>query len=267
MGTGGNRIHTFFLMKEPGRPDRIVVWDTQEITFGRAADNDLCVEHEEVSRHHAQFVRAGKSHVVQNLNLSNGTLVNGQEVKTQELKSRDTVKIAEVEFTFYQTPKDPVSLGMKVEYASQLKAFGGPSVTAGDAEATMLGLVDSVSGGDDEFEIRPAGDFAYDLHEMDAQPPPRAPRDLDAELDDFGLDDLDISDVSPPPAAPPAPRAQARPETRKAPAAAPGAGATVSLSLEIEGLTAELRQALVGLLGKSIALPALKVRIKAGDLD
>jgi len=262
MATASTRIHTFFLLKEPGRPDRIVVWDTQEITFGRATDNDLCVDHAEVSRHHAQFVRTGKSYVVHNLNMSNGTLVNGQEVKTHELKSRDSVKIADVEFVFYQTPKDPVSLGMKVEYASQFKAFGGPNISGGDAEATMLGLVDAVGGGDDEFEIRPAGDFAYDLHGMENQsPPPRAPRDLDAELDDFGLDDLELSEVAPPPSA--APAAKTRPAAPR-PEASPSA--TLSLSLEIQGLSGELRQALAGLLGKTIALPALKLRIKSDDL-
>lgn len=262
MAAATNRIHTFFLLKEPGSPDRIVVWDTQEITFGRAADNDLCVDHAEVSRHHAQFVRTGKSHAIHNLNMSNGTLVNGQEIKTHELKSRDSVKIADVELVFYQTPKDPRSLGIKVEYASQLKEFGGPAISGGDAEATMLGLVDAVGGGEDELEIRPAGDFAYDLHNMEGQsPPPRPPRDLDAELDDFGLDDLDISDVSSSPSASPA--ARARPAAPRAEAAP---GGTLSLQLEIHGLSGELRQALAGLLGKTLSLPALKLRIKSEDL-
>jgi hypothetical protein len=266
MAAASNRIYTFFLMKEPGRPDRIVVWDTQEITFGRASDNDLCVDHAEVSRHHAQFVRSGKSYAVQNLNMSNGTLVNGEEVKTQVLKSRDAVKIADVEFTFFQTTKDPVSSGIKVEYASQFKEFGGPSVSGGDAEATMLGLVDTVSGSDDDFEIRPAGDFTFDLNQKSSEPvEPRPPRDLDAELDDFGLDDLDISDMSSPPAAPSAPRAQAAPEATK-PTAAPSAAGTLSLNLEIQGLTGELRQTLAALLGKTVSLPPLKIRIKSDDL-
>ena len=38
-------------------------------------------------------------------------------------------------------------------------------------------------------------------------------------------------------------------------------------ALEIEGLTGELRQRLVQLLGKTLELPAMKLRIKAEDLD
>lgn len=262
MAAGSNRIHTFFLVKEPAQPDRIVVWDTQEISLGRAAENDISVDHAEISRRHACFVRTGKSYVVQNLNTSNGTLVNGEPITTQTLETRDVIQIAELELTFVQSAKDPVALGVKVDYASQLKGFPGPSVSAGDAESTMLGLVDTLPGDDEDFEVKPAGEFAYDLHGMsggrDEAP---APRDLDLELEGFGLDDLDIPDQE---RAKPAPQTTEKPQVwtlddAKEPA-------TLSLQLEILGLKGELRQALLGLLGKVIELPAMKIRIKTDDL-
>ena len=288
MAASSNRIHTFFVLKEPAQPDRVVVWDTQEISLGRAPENDISVEHVEISRKHAHFVRTGKSYVVQNLNTSNGTLVNGEPVTTRALETRDVIHIAEIELTFVQSAKDPVALGVKVDYASQLKAFSGPSVSAADAESTMLGLVDELPGDDDDdFEVKPAGEFAYDLHSMESGPDDApAARDLDLELEGFGLEDLDIPEEAP---AKPAPQAAAKPTQQAAAEPAPQAAAkpapqaaskpqvwtldeaakesgTLSLQLEILGLKGELRQALLGLMGKVIELPAMKIRIKSDDL-
>jgi pSer/pThr/pTyr-binding forkhead associated (FHA) protein len=133
MAAASNRIHTFLVLKQPGQSDRIIVWDTQEISLGRSPENDISVDHAEISRQHANFVRTGKSCVVQNLNTSNGTLVNGQPVTTHTLQARDAICIAEVELTFYQSAKDPVALGMPISYASQLKQFEGPSMGSGSA--------------------------------------------------------------------------------------------------------------------------------------
>jgi hypothetical protein len=271
MAAGSNRIHTFFVLKEPGQPDRIVVWDTQEISLGRAAENDISVEHAEISRRHAHFVRTDKSYVVQNLNTSNGTLVNGEPVTTRALETRDVVCVAELELTFVQSAKDPVALGVKVDYASQLKGFPGPSVSADDADATMLGLVDTLPGDDDDFEVKPAGEFAYDLHGMeDGLDEASAPRDLDVELEGFGLEDLDIPEEAaakpaPQTAAKPAPQTSAKPQVWTLDDAV-DESATLSLQLEILGLKGELRQALLGLMGKVIELPSMKIRIKSDDL-
>jgi predicted component of type VI protein secretion system len=287
MAASSNRIHTFFVLKQPAQPDRIVVWDTQEISLGRATENDISVDDAEISRKHAHFVRTDKSYVVQNLNTSNGTLVNGEPVTTQALETRDVIRIADLELTFVQSAKDPVALGVKVEYASQLKSFSGPSVSADDAESTMLGLVDTLPGDDNDFEVKPAGEFAYDLHGMEGGPD-EAPsaRDLDLELEGFGLEDLDIPEEAaakpaaqapaepaaqapaqpaPQAAAQPAPQTAAKPQVWTLDDGAKESG-TLSLQLEILGLKGELRRALEGLMGKVIELPAMKIRIKSDDL-
>jgi len=273
------RIHTFLVVKEPDDLDRVVIWDTQQISIGRAAENDIAVDHVEISRRHAQFERADKSYVVRNLNASNGTLVNEAPTADQSLQSGDVIRIAELEIVFYQSEKDPSRLGMKLEYASQLKAFEGPAISAEDGEATMLGLMDSLPGDDEDFEVKPARDFAYDLHGIEGGPPPELPaRDLDVELEGFGLDDLDIPE-SPPAvvpvdskAPPPDPTAVvAKPETSQPEffelddvAEPPSA---VSLHLEIQGLEGELRRTVQALAGKVFELPSLKIRVVEDDLD
>ncbi len=283
-----SRLHTYFVVKEPDVPDRILVFDTQEVSIGRAEENDLQAKYPEVSRRHALLSRNGKQSLVQNLSTSSQTLVNGRAAVSHTLKNRDVIRIAEIELTFFESQENPASLGLKLEYASQLKEFGPASMRGGNAEATILGIADA--GEEDDlggaaFKVQPPGDF--DLHGLDAETAP--PRDLDAELDGFGLDDLHLPDPTAPPRSPGQPSAadsaplpspsELVPATR----VGPGAGGevltlkeadaipaktaqTLSLHLEIEGLTDELRAVVGSLLGKVVSLPPLRIRIKGDDL-
>lgn len=242
------RVHVFLMQKREGKPDGLVVWDTQDISVGRAPENDVVVEDPEMSRNHAQFFKGDEGFSVRNLSMSNPTFVNGESITSQPLKNKDVIKIAETEFVFYRVPQNPVTLGLKVEYASQLKGFG-PKVDAGDGEATILGLVDPVGGGDD-FVVRPAGDFEHDLHGIE-QP---KPRNLDVELADDGLQDLDM---------PPGDAAQPSLDAWTLEDKSHGA---VSLTLEIQGLSGAQRRSVEALLGKVVELPKLRIRIKGEDL-
>jgi len=239
-----NRIHTFFVVKEPGAPERVLVWDTQDLTVGRASGNDLRVELADVSRRHARFARVEGGCVVANLSSSNATCVNGREVRTQTLKSRDVVRIGDLELHFFQAAKNPAALGRPVQYASQLKSFGLPG-GGGDAGATVLGLVQEAEG-DDDFPVAPASEFEYDLQAMDERR--SVPRNLDPELEEPKL-----SDVT-------APGKVWRLE--EADAEAPG---RLSLRVTVDGLTPDLRRALVALAGKGIELPALRIRLDPDD--
>ena len=87
MSTPKPRIHTFLALREEGKPDRILVWDTQDISLGRSHKNDLVIDQAEVSREHALFVRAGDRYQVTNLSSSNGTLVNGEAAQERILES------------------------------------------------------------------------------------------------------------------------------------------------------------------------------------
>ena len=212
------------------------------------------------------------------------------------------MRIGEIEITFVQVSKNPGQIGKKVEFASQLKGFGGAAGQAKDGEATMLGLVQTVGDDDDEeFVVGKMNDFGADLAEMAAPAKRQAPRDLDLELGSLGGDELPRPAANPIPPAhripapakpgprlsppspdwaldeaaepPPVARPQPRPAARPAApmparpvAPAPAKAGTLSLQLEIEGLSGELRHALEALLGKVIELPPLRIRVKPDDL-
>ncbi|HEY8153420.1 MAG TPA: FHA domain-containing protein [Myxococcota bacterium] len=318
--TTKERIHTYLVLKGGGQAERVIVWDSQDVSVGRSSENDIAIDDAALSRKHAQFYRADGAWAIKDLGTSNGTTVNGETVHTRVLQNKDVVRFGDIEISFVQVAKNPGQIGKKVEFASQLKSFGGAAGQASNGEATMLGLVQTLDGDDeeDEFVVGKMNDFGADLAAMQApaqrQAPRPAPRDLDLELGSLGGDGLDVvepggdalpppkpSPISPahripaaakpaprpaparpaapewslddaPPAAPaPAARPQPRPAARAAapaparPAAAP-AKQSVSLQLEIEGLSGDLRQAVEALLGKVIELPPLRIRVKQDDL-
>jgi ABC-type multidrug transport system ATPase subunit len=64
------------------------------ITVGRTTDNDVVIDHPQVSRHHARFVQQGSSYLIEDLNSSNGIFLNGRRIKKPEpVGPMDQIKI------------------------------------------------------------------------------------------------------------------------------------------------------------------------------
>ena len=226
--------HLYFLMKEPGQEDRVLIWDTRTLSIGRAPDNDLTIEDEEISRKHAMLLNERGSCEIGDYRTGNGTFVNGKRVgQKQPIKPGDVIGIGKLQLEFCQGEEHPATLGHKVEYASQLKTVGMVPQGA-DAGSTMLGLADTAPPTDDfvivperssgagaftvgldgheEFQVREFDD-GFDQIELEldnslelidpvdappaGEPQPPAP--------DPGLDLLDPVDPPPPGEPPPAP--------------------------------------------------------------
>ena len=289
-----SRRHVYFMVKEPGAADRILILDTQELTIGRSNEADLQAKYAEVSRRQAIIKRDGQEYLVQNMSASSSTVVNGSQIQQHTLSDGDAIRISELEITFVESTENPATAGPKLEYASQLKDFAPGRVQGDNPDATTLGPApagEESEGGD--FEVRPAGDFGYGLDGLSEGSPES--RDLDLELDGFGLHETSGPvDMTPEALAPTAksasrkptavearpPVAQTKPPVarakRKAPdevwtldeeGSAPKAStSTLSLTLEIEGLTPDLQKTVGSLIGKVISLPSLKIRLKDKDL-
>jgi len=70
------------------------------ITAGRSPDADLFLDDITVSRHHAQFLRAGQHWQVQDGHSLNGTYVNRERVEKHTLAPGDEVQIGKYRFAF-----------------------------------------------------------------------------------------------------------------------------------------------------------------------
>ena len=223
-------LRTLLGVQEPGKPSSIVVWDTEEITIGRLPENDIVLEDADASRRHGRFVRNYSGCQIEDLATANGTFVNDERLEDpHQLTNKDVIKIGEVQIRFIQTRKDPNSLGMPVAYASELKDFDGKSAAGANPEATTLGLMDPVAA---SFDVGSVGDFV-----VEPGITPAEPRNLDLEFGDI-----------------------------EAPVSVAPDDGKLSLHLELEGLTPDLRRSLEALLGKQIELPALRIKIKDDDV-
>lgn len=61
--------------------------------IGRTGDNDVQINSEYVSRHHAQVITSSRGSTVEDLNSTNGIYVNSQRVKKRKLRHGDEIEI------------------------------------------------------------------------------------------------------------------------------------------------------------------------------
>jgi hypothetical protein len=228
------------------------VWDTPKIRVGRTSDNDLCIDDMELSRNHAVFTREGGVPTVENLSETNGTFVNDEKVRSMGLTNGDHIRICNLELVFHQGHKNPITLGLPVEFASQLNEWSqeGEEEASG---ATMLGFGDSLLEFGEEFATRPSAyEPARALDASGEMQPVVEPRDLDLDLD---LADLAIGD-------PVTEVASLEPEPL--PAKKP---ASFALRLRVHCHSDDLRTAVLALVGRSLELPGIRVDVEADAED
>jgi hypothetical protein len=70
------------------------------VRLGRALDNDVAIEHESVSRHHAEIRRAGGEYTLVDLGSTNGSRVEGELVRRRALRSGETIHVGAVPLRF-----------------------------------------------------------------------------------------------------------------------------------------------------------------------
>lgn len=192
--------HTYFLLKQAGEPDRLLVWDTRTLPVGRSSENALVLVDADVSRKHAIFMKDGDRCQVGDYQTGNGTLLNGERVTGSRLiRHGDTITIGKLELTFSATREHPAKCGVKLEYASHLMT-SGMVPQGGNPDSTMVGT-DASASDDDEFIIEHDEVTGSDLFgdgplELDTDTPASAVKDLDLA---FGT-----ADPAPAAAAPPA---------------------------------------------------------------
>jgi pSer/pThr/pTyr-binding forkhead associated (FHA) protein len=66
----------------------------EDVTLGRDATNTIVIASDQASRHHARIFVSGGSHVLVDLDSTNGTFLNSKLVKEQTLRHGDVIRIA-----------------------------------------------------------------------------------------------------------------------------------------------------------------------------
>jgi FHA domain len=78
-------------------------------TIGRTPDNDVQIDAQYISRHHAIILSGPTDTIIEDLNSTNGLLVNGRRVRRQTLKDGDIVRVGDVPFRF-AAPREQATL-------------------------------------------------------------------------------------------------------------------------------------------------------------
>lgn len=71
------------------------------VVVGRAAESDIAIDHNTISRHHAQIIYENGIYQLRDLGSTNGTFHNGNRVKEAVLKHGDSIGFGSVRIMFY----------------------------------------------------------------------------------------------------------------------------------------------------------------------
>ena len=94
---------------------------TQEKCIAGRLDNcEITLKDPTVSSRHCEFIKAGSTYIIRDLNSTNGTRVNNVPVSEQELKSSDILQIGGIEI-LYDCDDKSVSTALKTQTGINLE--------------------------------------------------------------------------------------------------------------------------------------------------
>jgi pSer/pThr/pTyr-binding forkhead associated (FHA) protein len=160
---GAERLHAGLILQRQGRLERVIPWEKDRLTLGRAAECDVVLATPEVSRRHSLLVRDGERFEVRDLESINGTFVNNQKVTRRTLAVGDVVRIEDFELTFV-LDRAPLGDALKAEAAAEEAAVDAGSMTQ---VVEVLDLAPFV-----EEDGEPLGAISF---EAEAEAEPEAP--------------------------------------------------------------------------------------------
>jgi pSer/pThr/pTyr-binding forkhead associated (FHA) protein len=69
-------------------------------TIGRSQSNNVCVDSDRVSRHHAAIQWTGQHYILTDMGSRNGTYVNRERVRAHELVNGDVILVGDCQLRF-----------------------------------------------------------------------------------------------------------------------------------------------------------------------
>ncbi len=119
--------------------ERSILLDTPRLTIGRAADANLVLESEIISRVHAQVTWDGEQHRIEDLLSKTGVLVNDERTTNQALRDGDQIAIGKYTLVYDTTastegatPSSQLDASSEQFWKEGLAASGhGPVMTSG----------------------------------------------------------------------------------------------------------------------------------------
>src|SRR6476660_35402 len=108
------------------------------LTIGKAADNDLVLADDTVSRHHCEVLRAPDGLHVRDLESTNGTKIDGTRIREAMVQPGSVLKVGEVEIQFRPSVQ-------RVEVLPSDNTFFGPAIGQSLAMRTIFGVLERIA--------------------------------------------------------------------------------------------------------------------------
>lgn len=108
------------------------------LTIGKAADNDLVLTDDTVSRHHCEIVRAPDGLHVRDLESTNGTKIDNTRIREAMVQPGSVLKVGEVDIQFKPTAH-------RVEVLPSDKTSFGPAIGQSLAMRTIFGVLERIA--------------------------------------------------------------------------------------------------------------------------
>lgn len=116
-----------------------IVLDKEVTTIGRKPDNDIIIDNQAVSGHHAQIKTQGDELMLEDLNSLNGTYVNSQKISKTELYNGDVVLIGVHTLNVFSDKNREAD---KKNYAMRGRSMDETMVIAPDDQRKILTAAD-----------------------------------------------------------------------------------------------------------------------------
>lgn len=267
---GPDGLYAGFVLQCEGRLDGVVPWEGERLAAGRGSDCEIVLDHPEVSRRHALFVREGEGYEVRDQGSANGTRVNGERVERRRLEVGDVVEIDRFALTFLL---DAQPLSTEVLAAAPPSAGGSAEGLAGAPDETRLAGGASAAGlsaaapGPSEAPWWEASAPSSEAPES-LRPSPEPPEPCVAATPAEDDDEKELEGVAPevagalPELSPEAEHAAAESAGGAGAGAAAAAPLRLELTLDADALPEPLREALRRLGDVPLRLP-VELRLRA----
>jgi hypothetical protein len=158
------------VIKHHGAVLKEVTIDKPRLTIGRKPDNDLVLDDESASGHHARIVQIQSVFFIEDAGSSNGTFANGKRTDRKQLVNGDQITIGQHVLAYQEDTSQAVSPPPKPKFDSDktvvmtpelqrelLKAQGKGGETLKPGRAVVLQVV---SGSTDQKEYKLTGPVA-----------------------------------------------------------------------------------------------------------
>lgn len=157
------------VLKSHGAVIKEIPLDKSRLTIGRKSDNDIVLDDQAASGHHARVIQIQSVFFIEDAGSSNGTFANGKKTDRKQLVNGDQITIGQHALLYQEDntasivppPKQSFDADKTVVMTPELqrellKAQGGKAAAAAQARKVVVAL-QTVSGSTDQKEYKLIG--------------------------------------------------------------------------------------------------------------